>query len=70
MPIGPESPLKEPSPARFYWSFLVAAVGYMMLGFVQLFVSALHSVAITIATGFLGGALVVAAVVATWRKLS
>jgi hypothetical protein len=60
----------ERSSKAFYLAVAVALGACIALAYVQYFVSAYHSAALTAATSLIGGALVATAALTTWRKLS
>lgn len=60
----------ERSSRAFYLAFLVALAGGFVLGIAQIFVSGFHSSVIAGVTGLIGGVLIGAAALATWKKLS
>lgn len=60
----------ERSSSAFYLAFLVALAGGFVLGIAQVYVSGFHSSVVAGVTGFVGGALIGAAALATWKKLS
>lgn len=58
------------SSRAFYLALAVALSSSVALTFVQYFVSAYHSAGLTAAISLTGGALVAAAALTTWKKLS